>query len=139
MSELLAGRELDALVAERVMGWHREGVLLWPPDCKRTKWVHGVSVPPYSTQMAFAWEVVEKLKERVLVIVGGGPNDEGGCEDWYCTVKSFGYRQFQDQEWSEVANTAPLAICRAALKTAPPFPESAVPESSRPAAVPENE
>lgn len=116
MNAPVAGRKLDALIAERVMGWDRDGDRLWPPDTRRSKWKYGISVPPYSTSIADAWPVVEKLKERHSVELIGGPNDEGGCEHWSCTIKSYGYRSFQDQKWRGEADTAPLAICIAALR-----------------------
>jgi hypothetical protein len=59
------GRKLDALVAEKVMGYHNiyvahDGVphLLPIPNSGTT----GVICPRYSTDIAAAWEVVEKLQ-----------------------------------------------------------------------------
>lgn len=133
-----AGRELDALVAEKVMGLPPSA---WPPPCIRhhrtddAEWDSGSQEaggwcytcntmissvdrepPAYSTDISAAWEVVEKLKERHGVKVMGGPDDEGGCEIWCCDITAYGYRPFQDHSWSDAAATAPLAICRAALQ-----------------------
>ena len=132
MSEMEAGQKLDALVAEKVMGWaitHRGHRVMPGPggihggremrgftgSVDARTWISQVC-PDYSTDISAAWEVVEKLKERHGVTLSGGPNDEGGCEGWVCSVKAFGYRRFQDQEWNAHADTAPLAICKAALQ-----------------------
>ena len=113
------GRELDALVAEKVMGitlvadpwddhdycYREDGELL--------------SVAPYSTSIAAAWQVVEKLKNGSPVGVGFStrisywPADTG--EEW---IVSFGCNTYPDKGNRIVeatASTAPLAICRAAL------------------------
>ncbi len=130
-----AGSDLDELVFVRVMGWERHA-FHYPGDFVRPEawqryekgrhmahlirnheWTRGDHVPKYSTDIAAAWQVVEKLKERAQVHLLGGPDDEGGCEEWTCGIMSFGYRPFQDQKWNGRAETAPLAICRAALAT----------------------
>ena len=70
-----AGRELDALVAEKVMGWYRKDGP--PPDGGGDRWLfepepgdrefsfehaeYG-TLPHYSTDIAAAWEVAEKFK-----------------------------------------------------------------------------
>jgi len=61
-----AGRELDALVAEKVMGWRR--VNLSCMDSTIDGWLppilgQGVDPPHYSTNIAATWEVVEKMKD----------------------------------------------------------------------------
>ena len=77
-----AGRELDALIAEKVTGDATEH-----------------PVPPFSTGMASAWRVLEKMRETRYVAVigtlGGWWADIGNVTQW--------------------ATTAPLAICLAAL------------------------
>jgi len=112
----MEGRELDRAVAEKVMGWTRvDGYLpadtaWW--DGEKERWLE----PPNnqqcwnefqpSTDIAAAWEVVEKLvpKERghAVVIQWNG--------EW-CGVK---FTQYSKKFTS--ARTAPLAISRAALK-----------------------
>lgn len=82
------GPELDALVAEKVMGW-RDDVALLPPS--------------YSTDIKAAWEVVEKMGSNFIiasekrgefaVFFGPGEIDE------FCKSSS-----------------SPHAICLAALK-----------------------
>ena len=63
MSDLTAGRELDIRVAVEVMGWKRTNA--WsvsgtPPG--ESQPVHGC--PHYSTDIASARLVVEKMRER---------------------------------------------------------------------------
>jgi len=105
MEEMKPGRELDALVAEKVMGWAPEypGGWLHPPrnHPNRKKYLDhdGCSVlQPYSTDIAAAWEVVEKIEYNLELIED---------EEWIASF--FGVRAF--------GKSAPHAICLAALKT----------------------
>ena len=103
-----AGRELDALVAERVMGLTlgTVGTQLYYEGNGSLE-----ILPRYSTDIAAAWEVVEKMhvvhgfeghNEFLLVC-----SDED--EAWYC--------EFPKPKWEDAsANTPSLAICLAALK-----------------------
>jgi len=142
-----AGPEMDALVAERVMGWHMyhydkdvpsacywmlldsEGdpaVFEVPYNAmeKRTEAEAWAACPKFSTDIAAAWTVFEKLPgpERRL-------HDSGqGVEGRYvvkCNAHSWGagtdFAYYADDERTVIqiegeANTTPLAICRAALK-----------------------
>ena len=105
-------RELDALVAEKVMGWetvnNKAGIPVsgfdWvghnPKTQSSTVWSY---VPDYSTDISAAWEVVEKLSrgkvDRSFVL-------EFHYERYYA---SFGpYRE-------EMYETPSEAICKAAL------------------------
>ena len=98
------GPELDAVIAEKVMGLARDR-----------------SIPPYSTDIASAWTVVETMIRKDGVYFGcphfkhkhqnlaslGYPE---GTECWYCVLNT--------KLLNKVvlcADTAPLAICRAAL------------------------
>ena len=107
-----AGRELDALIAEKVMGWSD---LAWNDSFTR---VHGREpgklrgtdgrrvVPLYSTEISAAWEVLERA----------GPSGWGrGVEH----VVTEGHTVFW-QAYIGVAfgrgDTAPHAICLAALE-----------------------
>lgn len=100
-----AGRELDTLVAEKVMGWTYRTF----PDgaCPLVKhWYCGeqyMLMQPFSTSIASAWQVVEKLKAN-----GNNVWVEWAGTVWVCGTTSV----FPDIE----ADTAPLAICLAALK-----------------------
>ncbi|TAL10367.1 MAG: hypothetical protein EPO02_07825 [Nitrospirae bacterium] len=99
-----AGPETDALIAEKVTA----------PGA-------GSPIPPYSTDIAAAWTVVEAMIRKDGVYFGaphfkhkhqslaslGYPE---GTECWYCVINS--------KLLNKVvlcADTAPLAICRAAL------------------------
>lgn len=124
--EIQAGRELDALIAEKVFGWRwlvsegsgKRGIfseqnnpgwfsreasgherLAYEWDCK---------LPYYSFDIASAWKLVERMQA------------EGHCLEVRPYVKvSSGYR-VSIWEGGELdyatGETAPLAICRAALK-----------------------
>lgn len=120
-----AGRELDALIAKKVMEH--------PPESERIELVNGVGqsvgemfvpgeCPKYSTDIASAWSIVEKLKLTVWPTEDGRwfvfQNEFGtayGDEYW------FGGSDFKERlkdpstEWV-IADTAPLAICLSALK-----------------------
>lgn len=104
-----AGRELDALVAEKVMGW-KPCVTQDHPG-----WVYfdsgaggGKIAPAFSTDIAAAWEVVEKLSPRYAIRI---LNDATPGPSWCCEM-AHGYGNDIEVE----AETAPLAICRAALE-----------------------
>lgn len=107
------GRELDALIAEKVLG-HELGrfghgdaieIITYGP--------HFIPIPRYSTSIEAAWEVVEKL-------------DLFGCKDlpgygpiWYVLGKNTAgwvIADTRDMGWSVEGDTAPHAICVAALK-----------------------
>lgn len=63
--------------------------------------VHGHPPPPFSTDMNYAWMVVEKIRDELFQLSW---SDIDGT--WFCT---FG------QNSGTYELTAPLAICRAAL------------------------
>lgn len=70
-------------------------------------------VPPFSTDLSTAWILLGRLLEehRWVEVVGTA---EGG---WMCRIHDPGY---SDPQWLGTvvgeANTAPMAICRAALR-----------------------
>lgn len=104
-----AGRELDALVAEKVMGW----VCI----CERKHQLCPVHDSYYSTDIAAAWQVVERLKHDGWNVSIGGDNG-WGCTFYKVLVR--GNDAFTST-WTEShgpinAENAPLAICLAALK-----------------------
>lgn len=118
-----AGRELDALVAEKVMGWKwcendigKESLqppseeyaflspnhpVFWADEKGYTK-----IMPHYSTNIADAWKVVEKMRENFWVQVDVG-------DIILCSMGEYGFVCSTIQAEAE---TAPLAICLAALK-----------------------
>jgi len=121
-SEMKPGRELDALVAEKVMGWkdckvHPDpkfaaaGLCGLKPNRLPNPIEWGIApVPHHSTDIKAAWEVVEKLKGKELshlTLTYWPVPDEWSCED----------AQNEDNpKIGAVAKTAPHAICLAALK-----------------------
>ncbi len=115
MTELKPGRELDALVAEKVMGEkppegsHYEGggdwtTFRWIQDwaCETRHWP-----PQYSTNISAAWEVVEKFTEAFADL---DLTVEKGV--WECV---FDTREIVPRHFLAGADTAPHAICLAAL------------------------
>ena len=121
MTTLEPGPELDALVAEKVMGWEvtrrdhpmleggeqvihakdADGALravIWDiANYPRSLWWNP------SADIKAAWEVVERFQDTWFVLTSR--HHEG---DWYCSCGS--------HENDVIAHTAPHAICLAALK-----------------------
>ena len=99
-----AGRKLDALIAEKVMGLifrKKEGYPKFDDD-----------VPYYSTRIEDAWLVVEKLRE-----MGAWINVSIGTHKMFWECRGI-INEGKDNEVRFInhAPTAPLAICLAALK-----------------------
>jgi hypothetical protein len=108
-----AGRELDALVAEKVMGWtdihpcpeddmREYGEDLWgrqPGSAHNQQ-----NVPYYSTDIAAAWRIFEKMHGHVERRGHPVPGEEWLAQMW-----------FGGQGANAYASTAPLALCLAAL------------------------
>lgn len=123
------GRELDVLVAERVMGL-KTGKYVWGKRKQYSAYFvgdaanwdddgSGASVlfnelPHYSTDLASAWEVVKTLSEAGW-IVKMITSEMGGTD---CTlVCGVGARGRIDSDcMGGIITTAPHAICLAALK-----------------------
>lgn len=106
--EIPAGRALDAIVAERVMGWRRRknqhpfsGT---PPG--ETNDATGAT-PLFSTDIAAAWDVIARLMESHFMVSVTVSHEMG----WWCVV----YPPSGSAVETEYAESAPLAICRAAL------------------------
>jgi hypothetical protein len=89
----MENREIDRLIAEKVMGW-RDGT-----------YAKGSWFP--STDIKDAWLIVEKLKHEEGYLFR---LETGDVNDWKCL-----FSDFQDNYWAESDN-APLAICKATLK-----------------------
>lgn len=113
--DLDAGRELDALVAERVMGWKRMGDDFWQDSHGKPRTLSSTSFGSFapSTDIAAAWEVVEHMPSRGLLPQVGASALEGGGVEWYCWLLDT--RTGETVEGQGFADDAPLAICRAAL------------------------
>jgi hypothetical protein len=104
IKSLPAGLEIDAMVARSLMGLSAGG-----------------AIPPYSTDIAVAWTVVEKMV-RMDGLYFGAPHYKNkrqslaslgypeGTECWYCVINTKILNKVV-----VCAETAPLAICRTAL------------------------
>lgn len=100
-------REIDALVAEKVMGCDvvglNPGSVYWgKPECMKDEHSEHQDIAFYSTDIAAAWEVVNKMRSAhnwdfELVVTDGGAH-----------ARFKGMHLF--------AETAPTAICLAALR-----------------------
>lgn len=107
MSEQLTGRELDAVVAERCFDVEIPDSFWLVPD--------GITalsiVPAYSKDMAAAWQVVEWIREKTGHF---SLTWDAYYQEWECTYaeNEYGESQFIN------ADTAPEAICKAALELA---------------------
>ena len=98
-----AGRETDACVAELVMGWEYDGGVWYYQEDKGM-----IGLPEFSTSIADAWSVVEKMKDNdELASITCGDWRNGKWNSWVVQLQALGEGE---------APTAPLAICRAALK-----------------------
>lgn len=145
MTVMQAGRELDERIAVKIFGWqHARGddVPLVarhrnPRDTRIPEaWIYtdsslasgigyecvlcGEGPPPYSTDIAGAWQVVEKMQaDGCSVLLHYHP--EGMAEEWLrgwtVSVQRGGTpaRPFDTPYVWHQAATAPLAICLAAL------------------------
>lgn len=106
-----AGRELDVLVAEKVMGWRGSSEKHYVGNSGKC-FCCGI-IPPYSTSIAAAWEVVEKMFYLGwdLELQYFKKNDKE------YTVRVL-FAEIGNQELSTLAfaDTAPHAICLAALE-----------------------
>lgn len=120
-----AGRELDKLIAEKVMNDVERYLPLYKrlTDLSAKEFVSGETKPiyipvykggnlnpkRYSTDIAAAWEVINKiysLKGFMLELSGTHGNLGWGCSMFLAGV----------QDLSEDCESAPHAICLAALK-----------------------
>ena len=118
------GRELDAEIAERVFGlvpcraaMHRNGDGL-PCHAQPDSPMHGGETPSYSTSIADAWRVVEKMADR---------------ERYWWRIQQFGFGwdvwllEGRSGPTEKIvghgAGPLPLAICKAALAACAAPPE----------------
>lgn len=96
----MTNREIDALVAEKVMALSNikscESGLVYSHDG-----YHPFLVPRYSECIAAAWEVVEKLKFWTM-------HRWESCTRFIVNTDT--------ETFEAIEETAPLAICKAALK-----------------------
>lgn len=114
-TELVAGRELDALIAEHVMGWQRKAkgimhgksqvIFVDAQDNSYTIECGCVEDFNPSTDIAAAMEVVEKLYKRNILV----SMFQAQC--W-----NVAFDENEKCVGSDSADSLPKAICRAALQ-----------------------
>ena len=124
-----AGRELDALVAEKVIqsgfSWDLSKFPLNDAYAHRLCKHDSLKpfclvVPFYSTDIGAAWQVVGKLRKDGYGIIFNDTRVQYRCRFWRHDGKDawniFTWVGEPDTEYTIWADTAPLAICLAALK-----------------------
>jgi len=127
---MMTNREIDVLVAEKVMGWHKD--YSWWANAEGD-WMEKIEAEEYepgfnpSEDIASAWQVVEKLfrvhKMTFSITLKDGDGWEAELAGWVNGISDIDTWGHHD-EGSEVSfrgessrqETAPLAICLAALK-----------------------
>jgi hypothetical protein len=109
--KMSAGRELDMLVAEKVMGWKLTERIggFYPPGLLEDTSSLANMLPAYSTDIAAVWKVIEKTKmfdvKGLSLILNKSYDNK-----WCVSENEYG-------DLIEIAggDTAPAAICKAAL------------------------
>ena len=120
VDEMEAGPELDALIAEKVMEWtgvhYRAGYS--DEECTSPSGLYGKGPDgrvflskSYSTDIAAAWPVLEKINNAFGIMILVLP--DGRTEVQRMRPRSL---EGFTEKITVSADTAPLAICRAALK-----------------------
>ncbi len=104
MQHLDAGPELDALVAKMLELPETETIPIGQQGQGQKQFI------PYSTDIAHAWTVLEKLRAFGWPNVG---TEQTPPFKWCCALI---LNHFPWRVISEIADSAPLAICRAALR-----------------------
>lgn len=92
MKDLQPGMQLESIIYEKVMG-----------NSPRKGYEVSCGIPHYSRDISAAWEVVEKIKDKDFSLEYYKVNGDWGC-------------QFSDVNNRVHCDTAPHAICLAALK-----------------------
>lgn len=118
--DLPAGPELDALVAERVMGWtnchigptYRKAMGIPPEMLAKQPPDRTINFPchHYSQAIGCAWEVVETMERRGLRLCL-----EHQVQSWVAFFATDDRTPYDDDSILQEADTAPLSICRASL------------------------
>jgi hypothetical protein len=126
---LEAGVELDLLVAEKVMGAFRGARSVSPMfyqtgmPCVTIEHEPGristVSIPPYSTDIRAAFELIKHVQAHnpllALRLIYAQPYQIGAAFFQLLLGDNI-WKTWRETEYKAVADTTPLAICRAALK-----------------------
>lgn len=123
-----AGRELDALVAEKVMGWSRfvqadntyiglSVIYGWNDAQGRYKGMDG-NVSHYSTDIAAAWTVVEAMRQRdyEFELFRRHRNHLGKPDPTWTKTQAIFRAEGRNRHYSSVQSADAHAICLAALE-----------------------
>lgn len=117
-TSIRAGRELDRVIAQRVMGYpvtqQKREVFEGTPKGTRP-------LQSYSTDIAAAWEVVEHMGITLIPVEGGmWFAFVGASERWKSPADFIRYLQQENfaDAGAAVGESAPLTICIAAIKAA---------------------
>ncbi|MGB3568429.1 MAG: hypothetical protein WBA30_14905 [Priestia megaterium] len=105
-------KEIDALIAEKVMGWsvaRFENINVTEAYTESCTLIIGEDFSP-STKIQTAWLVVEELKQQGFYSFHTDLSLDSG-QEWWSWHFSKGVNNYGSQQ-----ETAPLAICMAALK-----------------------
>lgn len=127
-STMPAGPEIDRLVAEKVMGWRWAGHY-WScgdgtavlPEAGFAGAPPWSTAPRFSTDIAQAWKVVERMHELGFTDFAALPMGTPGSADaWTAAAMPkeatmVWWETVAPDKWRGDADTAPLAISRAAL------------------------
>jgi hypothetical protein len=125
VDELQAGEKLDDLIAERVMGMSADEIAVRrSPLSSALLHDHGYGrnikpIPAYSTDHGAAWEVAEKMRGKSLVMRLDRWAGDWGPDQYSCYFARCFFDRDDNPEMRLLrgrADSAPLAICRAALK-----------------------
>lgn len=107
------GRELDLIVAEKLMGGKKQVfngmAYIYEPEtlkCISSEILYRDATPNYSTSMVAAWEIVTTMKQNQL---------DSSFQLWQ-DYEGLWHAQFNNKEAEHNADSAPHAICLAALK-----------------------
>lgn len=139
MNEIEVGRELDAEVAEKLFGaeWEHfpkadagvasrliapapdDWILVWHYHDDRPSHfnTNRDCLPEYGTRIEDAWKVVEKMREQGFEMDMGFSTSSGWWALFYDHDENLAYRA-EAENYAD-AETAPLAICCAALLSVP--------------------
>lgn len=109
------GKELDALIAENVMGlpvldYNNYGTITVSYENDENRQAVWVDLPKYSTDITAAWEVAEKLAEKGFYYEIQQAWSQENTKR--CRV----YLNDGEARYIAIGDTAPHAICLAALK-----------------------
>jgi hypothetical protein len=126
-----AGKELDALIAEKIMGLVKvpyndptRFYYLEAESCPTCGYdgkfwdanQNSYEIPPYSTVIASAWEVVEQMHSHAKPVLElFAPQQDYSNEKWRARFSRKWWLDGSGYDHTEEGDTAPEAICKAAL------------------------